>query len=99
MNLAYAIGVPDPVSVKIDTVGSEEIPKEIIEKAVEEVFDFSVAGIINNLSLTSVTYKPLAAYGHFGRPELDLPWERTDKVADLQKKAISYIAEAIIDPS
>ncbi|MBR0410595.1 MAG: methionine adenosyltransferase [Eubacterium sp.] len=99
VNLAYAIGVPDPVSVKIDTFGSEEIPKEIIEKAVEEVFDFSVAGIINNLSLTSVTYKPLAAYGHFGRPELDLPWERTDKVADLQKKAISYIAEAIIDPS
>ncbi|MBQ9155581.1 MAG: methionine adenosyltransferase [Eubacterium sp.] len=96
VNLAYAIGVPDPVSVKIDTFGTEEIPKAIIEQIVEEVFDFSVAGIINNLSLTSVTYKPVAAYGHFGRPELDLPWERTDKVDALQKKAISYIADAII---
>ena len=83
VNLAYAIGVPDPVSVKIDTFGSEEIPKDIIEKAMEDVFDLSVAGIIYNLSLTSVHYKPVAAYGHFGRPELDLPWERTDKVADL----------------
>ena len=94
VNLAYAIGVPDPVSVKIDTFGSEEIPKDIIEKAIEDVFDFSVAGIINNLSLTSVHYKPVAAYGHFGRPELDLPWERTDKVADLQNAAVKYIAEA-----
>ena len=96
VNLAYAIGVPDPVSVKIDTFGSEEIPKDIIEKVVEEVFDFSVAGIINNLSLTSVSYKPVAAYGHFGRPELDLPWERTDKVEDLQKLAITYIAQTIL---
>lgn len=94
VNLAYAIGVPDPVSVKIDTFGSEEIPKDIIEKAIEDVFDFSVAGIINNLSLTSVHYKPVAAYGHFGRPELDLPWERTDKVADLQNAVVKYIAEA-----
>ena len=94
INLAYAIGVPDPVSIKIDTFGSEEIPKEIIEKVVEDVFDFSVAGIINNLSLTSVTYKPLAAYGHFGRSELDLPWERTDKVTALQDAAVKLIAES-----
>ncbi len=96
VNLAYAIGVPDPVSIKIDTFGTEEIPKDIIERVVEEIFDFSVAGIINNLSLTSVTYKPLAAYGHFGRPELDLPWERTDKAADLQNAAVYYVAEALI---
>ena len=96
VNLAYAIGVPDPVSIKIDTFGSEEIPKEIIEKVVEEVFDFSVAGIISNLSLTSVAYKPVAAYGHFGRPELNLPWERTDKAEELQKRAIYYMAERIL---
>ena len=80
VNLAYAIGVPQPVSIKIDTFGTEELPKEIIEDTIKEVFDFSVAGIINNLSLTKVTYKPVAAYGHFGRTDLDLPWERLDKV-------------------
>ena len=59
VNLAYAIGVPQPVSVKIDTFDTEEVPREMIEKAVKEVFDFSVAGIIKNLSLTKVTYKPV----------------------------------------
>ena len=95
MNLAYAIGVPQPVSIKIDTFGTEELPKEIIEDTIKEVFDFSVAGIINNLSLTKVTYKPVAAYGHFGRPELDLPWERLDKVNVLQEKAVARMAEEI----
>ena len=61
----------------------------------EEVFDFSVAGIINNLSLTKVTYKPVAAYGHFGRTELNLPWERLDKVTVLQEKAVARMAEEI----
>ena len=56
INLAYAIGIPQPVSIKIDTFGTEEIPKEIIEDTVNEVFDFSVAGIINSLSLTKVKY-------------------------------------------
>ena len=65
INLAYAIGIPQPVSIKIDTFGTEEIPKEIIEDTVNEVFDFSVACIINSLSLTKVKYKPVAAYGHF----------------------------------
>ena len=95
VNLAYAIGVAQPVSIKIDTFGSEEIPKYLIEQIVKEVFDFSVAGIIRNLSLTTVSYKPTAAYGHFGRPELCLTWERTDKVEILQKKAVTYMADAI----
>ena len=94
-NLAYAIGVPQPVSIKIDTFGTEEIPKEIIEDTVNEVFDFSVAGIINSLSLTKVKYKPVAAYGHFGRTDLDLPWERLDKVNILQEKAVARMAEEI----
>ena len=95
VNLAYAIGVAQPVSIKIDTFGTEELPKKIIEKAVRAVFDFSVAGIISNLSLTKVTYKPVAAYGHFGRDELNLPWERTDKVTELQMKTAALLAEEI----
>lgn len=95
VNLAYAIGVAQPVSIKIDTFGTEELPKKIIEKAVRAVFDFSVAGIISNLSLTNVTYKPVAAYGHFGRDELNLPWEKTDKVTELQMKTAALLAEEI----
>ena len=95
VNLAYAIGVSQPVSIKIDTFGTEELPKRIIEKAVRAVFDFSVAGIISNLSLTKVTYKPVAAYGHFGRDELNLPWEKTDKVTELQMKTAALLAEEI----
>ena len=94
INLAYAIGIPEPVSVRIDTFGTEEIPKALIELITKDVFDFSVAGIIKNLSLTTVSYKSTAAYGHFGRPELNLPWERTDKVENLQQKAAIYMADA-----
>ena len=94
INLAYAIGIPEPVSVRIDTFGTEEIPKALIELITKDVFDFSVAGIIKNLSLTTVSYKSTAAYGHFGRPELNLPWERTDKVEVLQQKAAIYMADA-----
>lgn len=95
VNLAYAIGVAQPVSIKIDTFGTEEVPIQVIEKAVREAFDFSVAGIISGLSLTNVTYKPVAAYGHFGRPELDLPWEKLDKKSDLQVCVIKILADAI----
>ena len=95
VNLAYAIGIPQPVSIKIDTFETEEIPKNIIEKTIKEIFDFSVAGIIRTLSLTTVSYQSVAAYGHFGRPELNLPWERTDKVKELQQKAVEYLADEI----
>jgi S-adenosylmethionine synthetase len=96
VNLAYAIGVPQPVSIKIDTFGTEEVPKKIIEESVKEVFDFSVAGIIRSLSLTGVTYKSVAAYGHFGRDDLDLPWERIDKAEELQDKATVRLVEEIL---
>ena len=96
LNLAYAIGVPQPVSIKIDTFGTEEIPKDILERVVREVFDFSVAGIIRKLSLTGISYKKTAAYGHFGRPELDLPWERSDQVDRLRKAAVSAAADQVI---
>ncbi|MBR0382663.1 MAG: methionine adenosyltransferase [Eubacterium sp.] len=96
INLAYAIGVPDPVSVKIDTFGSEVIPIDILEKVVKDTFDFSVDGIIRTLSLTKVSYKPVAAYGHFGRTDLDLPWERTDVAQTLQDKAAAVVAEQLM---
>lgn len=96
INLAYAIGVPKPVSIKIDTFGTEELPKTVLERVVSEVFDFSVAAIIRDLSLSYVSYKDTAAYGHFGRPDLNLPWERTDKVELLLKAAVSYTAEEVI---
>ena len=96
INLAYAIGVPDPVSVKIDTFGSEVIPTDILEKVVKDTFDFSVDGIIRTLSLTKVSYKPVAAYGHFGRTDLDLPWERTDVAQTLQDKAAAVVAEQLM---
>ncbi len=95
VNLAYAIGVSQPVSVKIDTFQTEEIPRTVIEQIVKETFDFSVAGIIRELSLTTVSYEPLAAYGHFGRTELDLPWERVDKVPLLKEKAVKAMVKII----
>lgn len=96
INLAYAIGVPQPVSIKIDTFDTEDIPRFILEQVVREVFDFSVAGIIRALFLTGVSYKEVAAYGHFGRPDLDLTWERIDKVEELIQTAISYMADEIM---
>ncbi len=99
IRLAYAIGVPQPVSVRVHTFGTEEFPKDIIEQVVKEVFDFSVAGIIRNLSLTSVSYRPVAAYGHFGRSELNLPWERTDKAPTLTALAVEAVAERICQNS
>ena len=95
VNLAYAIGVPQPVSVKIDTFQTEEIPRTVIEQITKEVFDFSVMGIIKELSLIKVSYEPLAAYGHFGRTKLDLPWERLDKVPLLKEKAVNAMVKII----
>jgi len=84
VELAYAIGVPFPVSVMVDTFGTATVPEERIEKAVEKVFDLSPAGIIRTLDLKRPIYQETAAYGHFGRDGFS--WERTDKVAALQKE-------------
>ena len=86
IQLAYAIGVPFPVSVMVDTFGTAKIDEAVIEKAVSKVFDLSPAGIISALDLRRPIYLKTASYGHFGRSEF--PWEKTDKVDDL-KKAIS----------
>ena len=83
VQLAYAIGVPFPVAVRVDTFGTGEVPEEKIEKAIKEVFDMSPAGIIKTLDLKRPIYKETAAYGHFGRPEFS--WEKTDKTEALKK--------------
>jgi S-adenosylmethionine synthetase len=85
VQLAYAIGVPFPVSVMVETFGTGTVPEERIEAAVEKVFDLTPRGIIQSLDLLRPIYGATAAYGHFGRPEFS--WEKTDKVAALQQAA------------
>ena len=86
IELAYAIGVPFPVSVMVDTFGTAKVDERRIEKAISKVFDLSPAGIIKSLDLRRPIYRKTASYGHFGRAEF--PWEKTDKVEEL-KKAIN----------
>ncbi|HWO72461.1 MAG TPA: methionine adenosyltransferase [Dehalococcoidia bacterium] len=88
LQLAYAIGVARPLSVTVECFGTEKVPVEKIEKAINSVFDLRPAAIIRDLDLRRPIFRQTAAYGHFGRDDLDLPWERLDKVADL-KRAIS----------
>lgn len=90
VQLAYAIGVAHPVSILVETFGTNKVPEEKIAEAVRKVFDLRPAAIIKNLDLRRPIYKQTAAYGHFGRTDLDLPWERLDKVDEL-KKAIEQL--------
>lgn len=86
VQLAYAIGVAKPVSILINTYGTGKISDEEITKIVQENFDLRPAAIIKNFDLRRPIYKQVAAYGHFGRTDLDLPWERTDKVSVFQER-------------
>ena len=85
VQLAYAIGVAQPVSLRIDTRGTGTISDSELAEKVSKVFDLSPGGIIETLDLRRPIYKQTAAYGHFGRNDLDLPWERLDKVEALRK--------------
>lgn len=85
IQFAYAIGVAQPVSVFVDSFGTGKVSDEKLRQLIEDNFDLRPGAIIRDLELRRPIYRQLAAYGHFGRPELDLPWERTDKVAILQK--------------
>ncbi len=84
IQLAYAIGVANPVSILIDTFGTEKIPVEEIESRVKKVFDLRPAAIIENLGLRNPIYKKTSAYGHFGRTDVEFPWEKCDKVDELK---------------
>jgi S-adenosylmethionine synthetase len=87
IQLAYAIGVVKPVSVRIETFGTERVPADQISALVDEYFDLSPIGIISQLQLRRPIYRQTAAFGHFGRSDLDLPWERTDRAAELAADA------------
>ena len=87
IELAYAIGVAYPVSVMVDTFGTNKVDEEKIEELVAKHFDLRPAGIIKMLDLRRPIYKQTAAYGHFGRTDVDLPWEHTDKAAALKQDA------------
>jgi len=86
IQLAYAIGVARPVSILVDTFGTGKIDEEQIVNLVEENFELRPAGIIDMLSLRHPIYRQTAAYGHFGRDDIDLPWEHTDKAESLKRQ-------------
>ena len=88
VQLAYAIGVAKPVSIAIDTFGTGIVDEDILVDVIDQTFDLRPAGIIKMLDLRRPIYKQTAAYGHFGRTDVDLPWERTDKV-EMLKKAVA----------
>lgn len=88
VQLAYAIGVARPVSISVDTFGTGTVSEDILVELIEKNFDLRPAGIIKMLDLRRPIYKQTAAYGHFGRNDLDLPWETTDKAADLKAGAM-----------
>ena len=85
IQVSYAIGVAKPTSINVNTFNSEKISKEAIEKIVEEKFDLRPKSLINMLDLKRPIYLPTAAYGHFGRTDIDLSWERTDKASEISQ--------------
>ena len=89
IQLAYAIGVAHPVSIMVDTHGTSKVSEDLLVEAVRNVFDLRPAGIIEMLNLKRPIYRQTAAYGHFGRTDVDLPWEHTDKVEALK----TYVSE------
>ena len=89
VELDYAIGVPEPVSVSTDLFGTQTIPQEEVERLLREVFSFSVVDLLEQLDLKRPQYRKLAAYGHFGREDGNFRWERLDKVPVLRDQAVS----------
>jgi S-adenosylmethionine synthetase len=84
VQLAYAIGVVKPVAVRVDTAGTGKVPDQEIERALSKLFDLSPLGIIKELNLRRPLYRQVACYGHFGRTDLELPWEQTPRLEELK---------------
>lgn len=84
MQLAYAIGRPDPVSIRVDGHGTDRVPGSRMEQAVRDVFDLTPAGIIRDLDLRRPIYAATAAFGHFGREEPEFTWEQTPRIDALR---------------
>ena len=87
VQVAYAIGVADPVSIMIETFGTGKVPNSELEQLIRRHFDFTPAGIIKYLDLRRPFYRKTAAYGHFGRSEPEFTWERTNRIKDLRDDA------------
>ena len=87
VQVSYAIGVSAPISVSVETFGTNNIPNEEIDRLVKTHFDLRPGAIIKDLDLRRPIYKQTAAYGHFGRDDLQLPWENTDRSEDIRKDA------------
>jgi S-adenosylmethionine synthetase len=87
VEVAYGIGIAHPVSLTVESFGTGKVPDSELQRLVERTFDLRPASIIAALDLRRPIYRQTAAYGHFGRPDLDLPWERTDKAALLASEA------------
>jgi S-adenosylmethionine synthetase len=87
VQVSYAIGVVEPVSIHIEAFGTAHVDEEIIERLIHKHFDLRPGAILRDLNLRRPIYRQVAAYGHFGRPDLDLPWERTDKAETLRVEA------------
>lgn len=92
VQLAYAIGVAEPVSISINTFGTGKVKEEQLVQVVRKIFDLSPSGIIKMLNLKRPIYRQVASYGHFGRHDLSLPWENTDKVESI-RKALTEVVE------
>ena len=97
IELAYGIGIARPVSLSVESFGTGRIPDERIQQLIEEHFDLRPAAIIEALDLRRPIYRQTAAYGHFGRPDLDLPWERTDRAAALAGDAGIPLPEPVAE--
>lgn len=91
IQVSYAIGVAKPLSIFIETFGTNKVPKEVILTIINKHFDFRPGAIIRDLDLRRPIYKQVASYGHFGRNDLDLPWERLDKKTILEDDMLSYL--------
>ena len=87
VQLSYAIGVAEPLSIMVDTFGTGKVPEEHLSALIRKHYDLRPMAIIERLGLRAPIYQQVAAYGHFGRPDLDLPWEKLDRVDDLLKDA------------
>jgi S-adenosylmethionine synthetase len=95
IQVAYAIGVARPLSVNVETFGTGKIPDDLIAKLVDEHFDLRPGAIIRDLDLRRPIYQKTAAYGHFGRSDIEAPWENTDRAAALKVAAAALQGAAV----
>lgn len=91
VQIAYAIGVSQPVSISVNTFGTGKVSESTLVEVIRHVFDLSPLGIMNMLPLKQPIYRQTAAYGHFGRTDLNVPWEKTDKIEAIRKALLEYV--------